>query len=187
MAKTMSSHVRVGASTLKLDTVGGTFASPTDLGNTSEDGITINYECAEKEIGCAQDTTIQEILKVGPERLEVSCMLKEHTMQNMALAFGQIMTDVTDNTGDTPLNESIFVGGWKPSQYYAVQIKVPQPDSLTVTPLYDVFTFYKVKFVADFSQVHKVQEERYIPVKFICVADAHIDHYAEIEQEYTNA
>lgn len=183
MADIISTQVRIGAANIKVDAVGGAFSSPTDLGKTSADGITITYENSQAEISSAQETTLEDIFDIGPERLTMEAALKAHTMINMALSFGQAQDDVTDNSSDTPKNHSIFVGGWKATQYYAVQLKVPQAETPT---LYDIYTLYKVKFVAAYNQAFTIRSERYIPVKLICVADAdHSGRYGEIELEYT--
>ncbi len=185
MATTISNRIRIRAANVELDAVGGNFSSPTDLGKTSEDGIEISYETTEKEIGNAQEPTIDEIFDIGPQRLTIKCALQEMKATHLALAFGQDTTDVTDNTTATPPNLQVDIGGYRAPVYKALRLKVPQ---VTTATLYDIFTFYKVKVRAAYQQTFTYKNERYIPVEFQCVQDpANSNKYGKIEIEGASA
>jgi len=178
-----SNQIRIGAADVELDAVGGTFATATDLGKTHTDGVTVTFEDAQVEIGSAQDITINEIFDIGPQRLSIEFSVKEHKMTHFALSIGQATDDVTDNSSDTPKNKQVDLGGWKAPQYYALRLKVPQPESPT---LYDVLVLYKAKFVAAYQQAFTYRGERYIPLKAVCVTDPdNSDQYGYMQLEYT--
>lgn len=169
MATTISNQIRIGAANVFIDTYGSAFSPGTDLGKTHEDGITFNYETQNLELSSAQDVTVLDIFEIGPQRLTIEFALREHMSRNHALSFGQTLSDTTDNTGDTPPNTSIFIGGYKTPTYYAMRLKVPQ---VITTTLYDIILLYRAKFVAAFNQAFTHRGERYIPISAICAADS---------------
>jgi len=160
--------LRIGAGTVETDAVGGDFSSPSDLGNTSkEKGIVFNYSVDTKEIGCAQDITIEEILLIA-ENLELEFDLKEHKLEHIALSFGHPTTDVVDDTVASPNFEEIEFGGARALPELAIRLRTLQPGSTT---LYDIVTIYKGVIIPMYSQAYKADNERYIPVKVKALGD----------------
>lgn len=174
MATTTDGTIRIGVATVEIDSYGGTFSAPTDLGKTHEDGVIIRYESPDLEIGSAQDLNVLDIFEIGPQKMELEFSVREHKAQHLALSLAQRLTDVTDNTGATPPNTQVNIGGWRAQTYYALRLKTKQ----IVTPtLFDIITLYRVKFSAMFGQSFTYRAERYIPIKVKCTADSSNSYY----------
>lgn len=160
--------LRIGAGTVDRDAVGGDFSSPTNLGSTSkEKGIMVNYNADIKEVGCAQDITVEEVFLIA-ENLELEFDLKAHKLEHLAHSFGMETTEIVDDTVTTPNHEQIPIGGARALPEYAFRFRTLQPGSTT---LYDHIVIYKGLIIPAYTQVYKVDNERYIPVKVKALGD----------------
>lgn len=152
--------LRIGAGNVMMDAVGGDFSSPTDLGKTSEDGIALRYSADIRKVRSAQEITVEEVFLIA-EELQLEFMLKEHTLENIALSFGHNTSDVVDDSVSTPKTKTLTFGARRSLPKMAFQISIPQPVDDTLD---DIITIFNGLLIPSFDQVLKVQEERYIKV-----------------------
>lgn len=180
----MDERIRIGVTSLEIDAYGGTFSAATDLGDFSEEGVTVTFTSAQKKVASGNRLTLKEIFEIGPQELAIEANLQESKVDHLALSFGQPTSEVTDNTGDTPKNESIIIGGYNdPNDYVALRLKAAQ---IVASTLYDILLCYRVKIIPKYTQAFTVKNERIIPVRFECTEDPNNSYaYAEFQQEYT--
>jgi len=164
----LSETLRVGAGTVEVDDYGGDFTSAFDMGNTSEEGIKINYTVDVKKVASAQSITIDEVFMIA-EELELEFALKAHKMENLAYSFGHPTTDISDQSTTTPYYYELEFGARRVFTPMAIQISTLQPESTT---LYDHFVLYRAVFVAAFNQAFTIKNERYIPCKVQALGDS---------------
>jgi len=160
--------LRIGAANVMMDAYGGNFASPTDLGDTSEEGITIEYSAEKKKTRSAQNITVKEIFLTS-EEMTLKMALREHLVENIALGLGHDTSDVVDDAVSTPNNKSVEFGGRRTLPIKAFQMKVPQP---TTPTLFDIITIYRGQLSAKFGQTYTYQGERYIELEIECLGDS---------------
>ena len=181
MAATSNFETRIGCAGIDLDVVGGNFSSPTNLGKPNEDGVTVEYTAEYNKLKSGTTMGIREILKNAHE-LAFGCLLLEHRVRNMALTFGASMSAVVDNSGGSPPNEEFEIPDFQPATYYAIRLKVPQPQDMD---LYDYFYGYRVAIIGGFSQVLKIGDRRFIKVRFECTEDPdNSDRLGKVVSEY---
>lgn len=179
-----SERTRFGSGTILIDAYGGNFSSPTDLGSPNGDGIIISDpDVVEFEIE-AGDTPGLEDYIAFIKKFTIECQLLKHKLEHIAFSVGQPTSDVTDNSGATPKNKEIDIGGLYPNDVFALRIKNPQLDDPT---LFDILTFYRVRIRPSYNQIFK-QEPRYTPVQFVCLRDpSNSNKLLNFMSEYTAA
>lgn len=163
----MDEGLRIGAGNVKYDAYGGDFTSPTDMGKTSEEGITIEYTSDKKKVKSAQDITVEEVFLIS-EEMNLKFGLKEHTVENIALSFAHDTSDVVDDAVSDPKTKTITFGSRRTLPIKAFQLKIPQPADPT---LFDIITIYRGQINAAFSQAYTYQNERYIPIEVEALGD----------------
>lgn len=163
----MDEGLRIGAGNVMMDAYGGDFTSPTDLGQTHEDGIELAYTADKKKVKSAQNITIKEVFLTG-EEATLKFALKEHKLANIALSLGHDTTDVVVDAVSTPATETLEFGGRRTLPIKAFQMSIPQPADPT---LFDIITIYRGQINASFSQAFTYQNERYIPIEIECLGD----------------
>jgi hypothetical protein len=159
---------RIGGGSLLLDAYGGDFSSPTDLGAINEDGIKIgDFDVQEFKLKYGNKFgTKTSFAWIDDFTLDVRLM--DFSVANVARMLGQNSTDVTDNSGASPKNESMPIGGRINATHYAIKLKLPQPDDPT---LFDIFTFTKVKMLPVQPEDFK-NEPRFVPLQFRVFLDS---------------
>ncbi len=183
MASTdFTTRIGVQVDGIEIDAVGGNFAAATKLGPPSRDGITFEMTSEYARLFDGARLGLREIVQHSKE-LAVSCALLDHKAAHLALSMGQPTSDVTDNSGASPKNEDFdFLADFKGAFYYALRLKCPQPQALT---LFDTVTLYRVAVIAQFSQAFQIEEFRFIPVRFEATMDPANDYkFGTVVTEY---
>lgn len=167
MAIGYSKTIRIGAGNPILEEVGGDFATPLlDMGYTHPEGITITFSGNDKVIGSAQSTLPSEVLPASMREVRVKFRCKEQYAETLALSMGLPIAEVADDTGASPNQREFEVGDYEAPVYYALRVKCPQ----TMDPtLFDIWTFYKGRFITVFEQALTYENERYVPLEFVAV------------------
>jgi len=164
MAVQYSQMIRIGAGNPIVEEVGGDFLSPLlDLGETHPEGITVTLGGNDKKIGSAQSTLHSDILPAAAREVTVKFRVKAQSVEALALAMGQGLDVVADDEAASPVQRYLEVADYAPPVYYALRIKCPQTDD---PDLYDIWTFYKGRFITSFEQALTYDNERYIPLEF---------------------
>ncbi len=177
----LSEVLRIGAGQIEVDTYGGSFGTPFDMGKTSEDGIAIEYSVDLKKVPSAQDITIEEIFMIA-EEMTWKFALKAHKMENLAYSFGHPTSDVVDNSTASPKNKELVFGGRRTFTPMAIRFKTLQPDSTT---LYDILYLYRAVFIAAYNQTFTIKNERYIPIELHALGDsANSGKLGKFQSEY---
>lgn len=164
MAIDYSKTIRLGAGNPIVEEVGGDFTTPLlDLGETHPEGITIRFTGNDKNIGSAQSTLVSEVLPAAMRECIITFRCKENYAETLALSMGLPMSVVDDDTSGSPDQREFEVGDYEAPEYYALRFKAPQTDD---PDLFDIWTFYKGRFVAAFEQAQTYENERWIPLEF---------------------
>lgn len=161
---------RIGAPVagIELDAVGGDFSAATELGVPSEEGIVFEVTGEYAKLKDGARMGMREIMQFSQE-IAVEAQLLEHKAAHLALAVGQPMSDVTDNSGGSPKDENFaFKVAFQGQIYYALRLKVPQPNDVT---LFDHFTLYRVAPIVALNQTIMIGGHRYISVRFEATQD----------------
>jgi len=163
-----------------------------DIGALSvEAAVEFNYE-AEKLYDEVQRHTAPGKVYIHAESGILKLKVKEVNLdENLARYLGYQTSDITDNSGDSPKNKELYVGGLRELPYWQIDVKAPQTHA--ASPLYDYIHILRavagdkdtLSFMLDFHR----KQHREPDVVFECLSDW--DHATEpgalfsYEEEYT--
>jgi len=168
MATTVSTDLRIGGADINVFAYGNGFSSALhNITSHSEDGVGIDMDKFERFVPSGRRPGFIKAFG-GLQSLIVTVQVDNFTMESMALSLGLALTDVTDNSGNSPPDLSIDVGAKIGLTSYEVEIKAPQDEDEN---LYDVVQLYKAVFMPEWNGAMTIQNERYIPLRIVGVSD----------------
>lgn len=162
MAVTYDQTLRIGGADIEIFTKGNGFVTPLhSITDTHEDGVKYSLENFEKLVKSGRFAGLRKVFQ-HVEVINVEVLVPDHTIESMALSFGQPLSAVTEDAVGPPPNVYFDVTGALDVTEYEVRIKAPQPADPT---LFDIALLQRVSFIPVFDQAMSIQTERYIPLQ----------------------